>query len=256
MMNHNNLFENASFVLKTQETMIADAQKEAYTQPVSGPSKRTTDPINTGTSVLGIKYAGGVMIAADTLISYGSLARFRNISRLANVGKYTVIGATGEYSDFQNIKVLLDELLTEDFCHDDGHSLSPKEIHSYLSRVMYNRRNRFNPYYNQLVVGGVKGGKSFLGYVDLVGTTFEENYIASGYGSYLALPLIRKAWKEDLTEEEAKKLLEDCLKVLFYRDARSLNKIQIAKIDATGWSISAPYSLPTQWEYGVQHQIE
>ena len=51
---------------------------------------------------------------------------------------------------------------TEDFCHDDGHTLSPKEIHSYLSRVMYNRRNRMNPYYNQLIVGGFKHGKRFV----------------------------------------------------------------------------------------------
>lgn len=39
----------------------------------------------TGTSVLGVKFAGGVIIAADMLGSYGSLARFRNISRLMKV---------------------------------------------------------------------------------------------------------------------------------------------------------------------------
>lgn len=39
----------------------------------------------TGTSVLGVKFNGGVIIAADMLGSYGSLARFRNISRLMKV---------------------------------------------------------------------------------------------------------------------------------------------------------------------------
>lgn len=39
----------------------------------------------TGTSVLGVKFKGGVIIAADMLGSYGSLARFRNISRLMKV---------------------------------------------------------------------------------------------------------------------------------------------------------------------------
>lgn len=39
----------------------------------------------TGTSVLGVKFTGGVIIAADMLGSYGSLARFRNISRLMKV---------------------------------------------------------------------------------------------------------------------------------------------------------------------------
>lgn len=55
----------------------------------------------TGTSVLGIKYAGGVMLAADTLGSYGSLARFTDLRRIRRVGDYTLIAGSGEYSDFQ-----------------------------------------------------------------------------------------------------------------------------------------------------------
>lgn len=42
-------------------------------------------------------------------------------------------------------------------------------------------------------------------------------------------PLLRKAveGKEDtLTEEEAKEIVEKVMRVLFYRDARSLNKVR------------------------------
>lgn len=48
---------------------------------------------------------------------------------------------------------------------DDGNSLGPKEVHSYLTRVMYNRRNKFNPLWNSLVLGGVKNGQKYLGMV-------------------------------------------------------------------------------------------
>ena len=51
---------------------------------------------------------------------------------------------------------------------DDGNALGPKEIHSYLTRVMYNRRNKFNPLWNSLVLGGVKNGQKYLGTVDLL----------------------------------------------------------------------------------------
>ena len=50
---------------------------------------------------------------------------------------------------------------------DDGNSLGPKEVHNYLTRVMYNRRNKFNPLWNTLVLGGVKNGESYLGMVCL-----------------------------------------------------------------------------------------
>lgn len=48
---------------------------------------------------------------------------------------------------------------------DDGNSLGPKEVHNYLTRVMYNRRNKFNPLWNTLVLGGVKNGEKYLGMV-------------------------------------------------------------------------------------------
>lgn len=44
---------------------------------VTAPTKHTTSPIVTGTTVIGIKYNGGVMLAADTLASYGSMARYK-----------------------------------------------------------------------------------------------------------------------------------------------------------------------------------
>ena len=36
--------------------------------------------------------------------SYGSLARFRSISRLMEVNSTTVIGASGDYADFQQVR--------------------------------------------------------------------------------------------------------------------------------------------------------
>ena len=69
----------------------------------------------------------------------------------------------------------------------------------------------------------------FLSYVDLLGTTYTASTLATGYGAYIAQPLLRKAveGREDvITEEEARKILEDSMRVLFYRDARSLNKVR------------------------------
>ncbi|EGN91672.1 hypothetical protein SERLA73DRAFT_100252 [Serpula lacrymans var. lacrymans S7.3] len=226
--------------------------------------QRTQQPIVTGTSVLAIKYKDGIMMAADNLASYGSLARFKDVQRLHPVGQYTVLGAGGDMSDFQYIQHMLEQLSIDEFTCQDGHNLGPAEIHEYMSHVMYARRSKMNPLWNSLIVGGYKDGKRFLSYVDLLGTTYSASTLATGYGAYIAQPLLRKAveGREDvLTEEEARKIIEDSMRVLFYRDARSLNKFQIATVTSVGVNISESIQLDTSWSfaegirgYGAQTQ--
>ncbi|KAG6413260.1 hypothetical protein SASPL_125968 [Salvia splendens] len=77
-------------------------------------SHRTLYPYVTGTSVIGIKYKDGLLFAADMgdyVGSYGSTLRYKSVERLKSVGKHSVIGASGEISDFQEIMRYLDELM-------------------------------------------------------------------------------------------------------------------------------------------------
>mmetsp|Transcript_48526 Transcript_48526/g.35716 ORF Transcript_48526/g.35716 Transcript_48526/m.35716 type:complete len:252 (-) Transcript_48526:51-806(-) len=218
--------------------------------------QHTTSPIVTGTTVLAVKYANGVMLAADTLASYGSLARYTNVRRLKAVGNNTIVGASGEISDFQTISEMLDNMHQDDVNQDDGYFHTPSEYYSYLRTVLYQRRNKFNPLWNQLLVAGYHQDKAFLGYVDMIGTAYEENYIATGFGAYLAIPLIRERWSADMTEGEARALLEDCMRVLYYRDCRAYNRIQLAKATSAGTLISEPYYITSDWEtanYDVRH---
>ncbi|EIW77841.1 proteasome endopeptidase complex beta subunit [Coniophora puteana RWD-64-598 SS2] len=241
------------------EGFDAYATYPIHERPYNGPKdafaagvQRTQQPIVTGTSVLAIKYKDGIMMAADNLASYGSLARFKDVQRLHSVGSYTVIGAGGDMSDFQYIQKLLDDLITDEFTAQDGHELGPVEIHEYMSQVMYARRSKMNPLWNSLLIGGFKDGKRFLSYVDLLGTTYTASTLATGYGAYIAQPLLRKAveGKEDtLTEEEARKILEDSMRVLFYRDARSINKFQISTVTSNGVWISDSIHLDTAWSF-------
>jgi 20S proteasome subunit beta 7 len=219
----------------------------------SASRQHTTRPIVTGTSVLGLKYAGGVMLAADTLASYGTMAKYKNARRLERVDK-VLIGAGGEVSDFQAILDLLQANALEEQCMSglyEPHSSNAKETWNYLRSVMYNRRNKMNPLWNDLVVAGLdEADQPFLGWVDKIGTTFQEDLVATGFGSYLAIPLLREKYRPDLQEGEARALLEDCMRILFYRDCRASNRIQIAKVEASTGDIliSEPYELDTHWD--------
>ena len=117
----------------------------------SGPSKRTQHPMVTGGSVLGIKYAGGVMVAADTLASYGSLARYEGVVRMAKVGisEDTILAAGGDHSDYQHILKIIDAKSTEEFAIDDGSTITPSALHNWLTRIMYQRRSKMDPLWNR-----------------------------------------------------------------------------------------------------------
>ncbi|KAJ1918861.1 Proteasome subunit beta type-7 [Tieghemiomyces parasiticus] len=222
------------------------------TRAAQDPVSHADGPIVTGTSVLGIKYKDGIMMAADCLASYGSLSRFRDVDRLQPVGTHTIVGASGDIGDFQYTQRLLEDTMITETYLDDGHALGTPHIYSYLSRVMYNRRSEMKPLWNSYVVGGFHQGKRFLGYVDLIGTTYQSPTIATGFGAHLAQPILRKAVEgreDELTEEEAVQIIDDCMRVLFYRDARSMNKFRRAKITKDGFQVSEPYSLDTEWGF-------
>jgi len=81
--------------------------------------------------------------------------------------------------------------------------------------------------------------KPFLASVDLLGTTFSSPTLATGFGAHLAQPLLRKmvaseADVENIGREQAIEAVKECMKVLFYRDARSLDKYSIAVVTKEG----------------------
>lgn len=175
-----------------------------------------------------------------TKASYGSLARFTDQQRIFKIGHDTVIGIGGDISDLQYITRMLDQLEIDENYDNTGHKLKTPYIFKYLSKVMYNRRSKMDPLWNAILVAGTgEDGEPFLSYVDMLGVTYTSPAMATGFGAYLAVPLLRQAVdskdaEKDLSEEEARKLIDKCMKVLFYRDARSMDKYTVATIRAGG----------------------
>lgn len=214
------------------------------------PQKHTLRPIVTGATVLGIKYNEGVLMVADTLASYGSQARYKKITRMQKIGKYSLLGASGEMSDFQYLGHLLDELDDDDFLAEDGCHMGPSEYASYIGRVMYNRRSKMNPLYNQFVVVGKKKDEApFLAFADHQGTYYEEDYIATGFGTYLAMPILRNEWRPDITLDEARAMAVKCMQVCFYRDCQGSPEIQMGVCTPGGVSIEPPMKIDHKWNY-------
>ena len=102
--------------------------------------------------------------------------------------------------------------------------------------MMYVARSKFDPLWNTFLIAGLEDGEPYLGCVDKIGTSFRDTKIATGYGAHIALPLMRDAMekKPNMTKEEVRTLLLNCLRVLYYRDTRALNKVYFQSISFIG----------------------
>lgn len=233
--------------------------------------------IVTGTSIIALKYKHGVMMAADMKVSYGNYSKFQNVQRLMKINNKTVMGFSGELSDAQYLHHLLLSHSWENISDaDDKYEVSTPELyHNYVSKIFYSRKNKVQPLYNTLVFAGlnsheyddndqhaliysekdmsnvpykdIRSEDLYIGFIDMHGTSFCEDYMTTGYGRYFALTLLRSHYKPNMTEEEAKELLLACLKILYLRDTDASNKVQIVKITNRGVEYEEPTYLDVNW---------
>jgi len=138
----------------------------------------------------------------------------------------------------------------------DRDALAANNVHTFLAKVMYRRRNTFDPLWNHILVAGLDDkGAPFLADVDLLGTQVSAPSLATGFGAHLAQPLMRKAVPDEasvakVSREEAVAIVRECLKVLYYRDARSMDRYSLAVITKEGVEMHEDEKLESQsWQF-------
>jgi 20S proteasome subunit beta 7 len=156
----------------------------------------------------------------------------------------------------QHIDRLLGSIQTRENYSATGNTLNAKNLHTYLSKVFYKRRSDMNPLWNHILVAGFDGeGKPFLSSADLLGTTYTAPHLATGFGAHLAVPILRRRFPEEtpienISKEDAIAALKDCMKVLYYRDARSLDQYSLAIITQDGIELKEQEKLEAQsWAF-------
>lgn len=151
---------------------------------------------------------------------------------------------------------LTDLSISEAYDSPDKSRLNAANLHRYLSKVLYQRRSKFDPLWNHLLVAGLNDdGEPFLAAADLLGTTYSAPSLSTGFGAMLAQPIMRRHAPDEetakkLTREEAVNVIKECMKVLFYRDARSMDTYSIAVVTKDGVDLKEGEKLENQsWAF-------
>ena len=223
------------------------------------PIKNSKSIVYSGSSVIGLKYNKGVIIACDTRMCYGSsLSLVSSNERIKALNKRTLVGYSGEFSDMQETSRILNELVLEDQLETNGkNTKGPVELGHYLSSLHYRKRNNLDPYLNSAIIGGIDfNGDIVLMQVDPFGTFLSGNYFTTAFANYFACSLLRNNYPKNpnnLTKDKALDLIMKCFEVLFYRDCNAGDTIQfsVMEIDNNGVPNieNGKYKLKTKWEY-------
>ncbi|TDG39051.1 hypothetical protein AWZ03_014527 [Drosophila navojoa] len=213
-------------------------------------SRYHSDSYTPSTSVVGLEFDDGVMLAADTLVVYCNTCRYPEVDRLIRINRNTILGGGRDFPDVQSLLRQINDKVIEDFCYQDGHILSPKSLHTWLTRTLYSRRTRKKRLDVDLVIGGIENDQPYLGYVDSWGTAVTCDVITTGFSRKLVEPLIRdrQPLHRPFNYEEAFNTLAECMKVLFYRDCQSIEFYTIGVCSREECSIKGPFEAKTCWK--------
>ncbi|GAV08711.1 hypothetical protein RvY_18368 [Ramazzottius varieornatus] len=216
------------------------------------PKQHSQGPSVSGTAVIGVAFKDGIVLAADTVGSYGTLCKIRTVPRLLKVNKNTVLAMSGDYADFQFIEQHIGKQSIRDFNSDDGYEWSPKSLHSWLTRVLYNARSKIDPLWNSYVVGGyeTETNRPYLGGLTMLGISYTSPYVATGFGRFIAQPFLADQVEKnpELDEKTARVAAIHALRLLYYRNRESSNKYQLAVVTKDNAVVEPVKEFETAWD--------
>lgn len=226
------------------------------------PIKQTLDPIYVGSSVIGIKFDKGIIIACDVRLNYGHLCKHMDVEgRLLRLTERTIFGYSGEYSDTQETSRILKSMILDDQLSSGENSfLGPVELTNYLAELHYYQRNRMNPFLNSIVSGGINwNGEPVLLNIDQFGTLLTGNYFTTSMSHYFCNAILREDYGKDpksVNLDKALVIIKKCFEVMLYRHllAGNVIKYMVMKTEDGGKTIQFEenkFEVTGKWDYNM-----
>eukprot|EP00053_Salpingoeca_punica_P012478 m.111685 g.111685 ORF g.111685 m.111685 type:complete len:272 (+) comp15956_c0_seq1:74-889(+) len=223
----------------------------AFMRPYKDATSKTNVKINFahGTTTLGFKFQGGVVIAVDSRATAGPFIASQTVKKVIEINPYllgTMAGGAADCSYWERwlaMQCRLYELRNKE-------RISVAAASKILCNLVYSYRH-MDLSMGTMICGWDKKGPG-LYYVDNDGTRFTNNIISCGSGSLYAYGVLDQGYKWDLTPEEAFELARRAIFHATYRDSYSGGTISIYHMKETGWvKISASDVGPLYYDYNL-----
>jgi len=206
---------------------------------VSGfPAPKAT---KTGTTIVGLVFANGIVLGADTRATAGNIVADKNCRKIHRIASRIYCCGAGTAADTQFTTEQIESQM-ELLRLNVGTEIPVVVACRLLKQKLFRYQGHIGA---ALILGGVDRDGAHLYQIYPHGSTDKLPFITMGSGSLAAMSVFENGYKEDLTEDEAVKLVDAAIQAGIKNDLGSGSNVDINIIrkDSKEVTILRPYKV-------------
>lgn len=201
----------------------------ARNDALSATGMKMPGAMKTGTTIVGLIYKDGVVLAADTRATEGPIVADKNCEKIHKIADNIWCCGAGTSADTENVTGLIESQLELQRLQTGR---QPRVLGA-LTRLKQ-RLFRYQGHVSAaLVLGGVDCTGSYLYTVYPHGSTDQLPYATMGSGSLAAMSIFESQYKDDMDEKEAIALADQAIQAGIFNDLGSGSNVDICVISKT-----------------------
>jgi 20S proteasome subunit beta 2 len=210
-----------------------NATLSAAASAASGKSTpvRLAQAKKTGTTIVGMVYAGGVILGADTRATSGEEVAEKNCQKIHYLAPNMYCAGAGTAADTDKTTELISSQLA--LLRLDTHL--PSRVVTALTllkRMLFRYQGHVSA---ALILGGVDVQGPHVYHIYPHGSTSKLSYATMGSGSVAAMSVFETSWRDGLTEDEGIEMVKRAVSAGVFNDLGSGSNIDlcIMRMDGT-----------------------
>eukprot|EP00644_Phytophthora_capsici_P005722 jgi/Phyca11/97505/e_gw1.2.897.1 len=182
--------------------------------------KQKLKATKTGTTI------DGVVLGADTRSTGGSIVMDKNCEKIHYIAPNIYCCGAGTAADTENTTALISSQLELHRLNTDTQSRVVTAM-TLLKRMLFQYQGHISA---ALVLGGVDITGPHLYTIYPHGSTDSLPFVTMGSGSLAAMSVFEHGYKDDMTEDEAKKLVQEAILAGIFNDLGSGSNVDVTTI--------------------------
>ncbi|CAI8503306.1 unnamed protein product [Hanseniaspora opuntiae] len=199
-------------------------KRNEFLQSQHNVSFKTT---STGTTIVGIKFKDGVVIAADTRSTQGPIVADKNCEKLHRIAPKIWCAGAGTAADTEAVTKLIGNNMELQSLYSKREPRVVSALQN-LEQHLFKYQGHLGAY---LIVAGVDPTGAHLFSVQAHGSTDVGYYQSLGSGSLAAMAVLESEFKMDMTKDEAIKLAADAIEAGIWNDLGSGSNVDVCVME-------------------------